>query len=235
LEFAKVEGTLKLSCCSELKTLEVSNCKANEGVLEELLGSCHSLEKFSAMNLTINLVMLRNVCKQNGRSLQFLYMGECRGFGLDLNNIGLITRNCINLTSLTLFDLKMSEEAVDNLMNFLNPNIESLSFGNGHVVKDSPFETLFKRFKNIKNIGIKSCRISNLTVTHTVNYLKGTLLALLLEAENISCEKLQDLKSMQQLSTLVCRRLKHHGARSEEIKNLREVLINVRTIHISSV
>lgn len=235
LEFAKVEGTLNLSGCSELKTLEVSNCKANEGVLEELLGSCHSLEKFSAMNLTINLVMLRNVCKQNGRSLQFLYMGECRGFGLDLNNIGLITRNCINLTSLTLFNLKMSEEAVDNLMNFLNPNIESLSFGNGHVVKDSHVETLVERFKNIKNIGIKSCRISNLTVTHIVNYLKVTLLALLLEAENISCEKLQDLKSMQKLSTLVCRRLKHHGARSEEIKNLREVLTNVRTIHISSV
>ena len=234
LESAKLEGTLNLTGHSELKTLDISNCKANEGVLEELLGSCHSLEKLAMMKLTISPIMLRNVCEQNGRTLQFLNLKECKG--LPLNSIELITSNCTKLSSLYLLNVKISEDAVNDLLNFLNPNIECLSFGYGHVVQDSHVEILVKRFKKIKQLGIKSYGISNLTVDHIVNHLKETLLLLLLEAENISCEKLQDLKSMQQLQFLTGRRLRHnHGRRSEEIKRLRELLTNLKNVHISSV
>ena len=235
LGYAKLEGTLNLTGHSELNTLDISNCKANEGVLEELLGSCHSLEKIGMMNLTtISPMMLRNVCEQNGRTLQFLNMKDCKG--LPLNSIGLITSNCTQLSSLYLLNVKISEDAVNHLLNFLNPNIECLSFGYGHVVEDSHVEILVKRFKKIKQLGIKSRRISNLTVDHIVNNLKGTLRLLHLEAENIFCEKLQDLKAMKQLQFLTGRRLRHNdGRRSEEIKRLRELLTNVKVIHISSV
>ena len=236
LGYAKLEGTLNLTGHSELKTLDISNCKANEGVLEELLGSCHSLEKIGMMNLTtISPIMLKIVCEQNGRTLQFLNMKDCKGL-FPLNAIELITSNCTQLSSLYLLNVKISEDAVNHLLNFLNPNIECLSFGYGHVVEDSHVEILVKRFKKIKQLGIKSRRISNLTVDHIVNNLKGTLRLLHLEAENIFCEKLQDLKAMKQLQFLTGRRLRHNdGRRSEEIKRLRELLTNVKDIHISSV
>ena len=232
---ANLEGTLNLTGHSELKTLDISNCKANEGVLEELLGSCHSLEKIGMMNLaTIRPIMLRNLCEQNGRTLQFLNMKDCKGF--PLNAIELITSNCTQLSSLYLLNVKISKDEVNHLLNFLNPNIECLSFGYGHVVEDSHVEILVKRFKKIKQLGIKSWRISNLTVDYIVNHLNGTLRLLHLEAENISCEKLQDLKSMKQLQFLTGRRLRHNdGRRSVEIKRLRELLTNVKDIHISSV
>ena len=50
LQLAKVEDTLNLRCHSELKGLDISNCQANDGVLEELIGSCQYLEKIVAMN-----------------------------------------------------------------------------------------------------------------------------------------------------------------------------------------
>ena len=222
LESAKVEGNLNLRGHSELEVLEISNCEASDGVLEELIGSCHSLEQISTLNLTITSVMLRNICEQNGRTLQLLSMNHCRG--LPSNSIELIISNCIRLTKLNIFDVEISENAVNDLMNFLNPNIETLTFGFGDVVKDLHVETLVKRFKRIKHLGIKSCGISNLTITHIVNHLKESLIRLHLEAEYIFCAKLHDLKSMQRLEYLACARLSYHGTRSEEIKSLHDML-----------
>ena len=235
LESAKVKGTLNLRGHSELKVLDVSNCEANDGVLEELIGSCHSLEEIGTMNLTVTSVMLRNICEQNGRTLQLLSMNHCRG--LPSNSIELIISYCMRLTKLNLFDVEIPENAVNDLMNFLNPNIETLTFGFGDVVKDSHVETLVKRFKKIKHLGIKSCGISNLTITHIVNHLKESLMRLHLEAEYIFCAKLHDLKSMQRLEYLACARLSYHGRRSEEIKRLRDLLTNaclcLKTIRIT--
>ena len=229
LQFAKVEDTLNLRCHSELKQLEISNCQANDGVLEEIIRSCQHLEKIAAMNLTITSEMLRKICEQNGRTLQFLNIG-CSV--LPSYSIELIVSNCIRLTSLNLFDVKISASEVNHLMNFLNPNIEKLAFGLGDVVKDSHVETLVKRFNKIIHLGISSCRISDLTITHIVQYFKGSLLKLHLQAENISCAKLHDLKSMQRLEYLSCLRLRYHGRKSEEIKRLHDLLTNVKRIHI---
>ena len=230
LEFAKVEGTLNLRGHSEIKVLRISNCQANDGVLEELIGSCQYLEKISTMNLTITSGMLRKICMQNGRTLQFLNMDRCSM--LPSYTIEQIVSNCIRLTSLNIWDVKISESEVNHLVNFLNPNIEKLGFGFGDVVKDSHVETLVKRFKKIIHLGIKSCGISDLTVTHIVQYFKGSLLKLHLQAENISCAKLHDLKSMQRLEYLSCLRLRYHGGKSEEIKRLHDLLTNIKRIHI---
>ena len=128
---------------------------------------------------------------------------DCKGL-FPLNAIELITSNCTQLSSLYILNVKISEDAVNHLLNFLNPNIECLSFGYGHVVEDSHVEILVKRFKKIKQLGIKSRRISNLTVDHIVNNLKGTLRLLHLEAENIFCEKLKlDFSNYLHISIVV--------------------------------
>ena len=54
-------------------------CKANYKVIEELLSSCQSLQKLSLAKLTLNFEMIKNLCLQNGSTLQtlgqfFLYL-----------------------------------------------------------------------------------------------------------------------------------------------------------------
>ena len=231
LHNAEVEGTLNLNEHSTLETLDISGCKANEGVLEELLGSCHSLEKFAMMNLAVSSGMITNICEQNGTTLVALNMGQCRE--VPLNSIELIINNCARLKSLNLYNVRISETAVNDLMNFLNPNIESLCFGFRHVVKDSHVEILLKRCKKIKHLGIISCGISNMSVTHIVNHLKETLSRLDLSAQHISSGKLDDLKSMQRLKFLKCLYIRYNGRRSAEVNRLRILLPNVRQWHLS--
>ena len=73
LQLAKVEDTLNLRCHSELKGLDISNCQANDGVLEELIRSCQYLEKIVAMNLTITSEVLRKICKQTLVAVCYLH------------------------------------------------------------------------------------------------------------------------------------------------------------------
>ena len=47
-------------------------CKANYKVIEELLSSCLSLQKLSLAKLTLNFEMIKNLCLQNGSTLQTL-------------------------------------------------------------------------------------------------------------------------------------------------------------------
>ena len=229
LHNAELEGSLNFSNNSELITLDISDCKANEGVLEELVGSCHSLEKFAMMDLVAGSLMLRNICEQNGTTLKALNMGQCRG--LPLNSINLITNNCIGLTSLNLRNVQISENAVNDLMELLNPNIVSLSFGFRNLVKDIHVETLLKRCKKIRHLGLKSFSISNLVITHIVDHAKETLVSLFLEVRHIYCSKLRDLRRMRKLKSLFCGGLKYNGGRHEEIQRLHNLLPNVRIRH----
>ena len=63
---------------SQLKYLDLrlfdrdAICKANYKVIEELLSSCQSLQKLSLAHLTLNFEMIKNLCLQNGSTLQTL-------------------------------------------------------------------------------------------------------------------------------------------------------------------
>ena len=229
LHDAELKGSLNFDSHSELITLDISDCKANEGVLEELVGSCHSLEKFATMNLVAGSLMLRNICEQNGRTLKALNMGQCRG--LPLNSINLITNNCTGLTSLNLRNVQITANGVNDLVEFLSPNIVSLSFGFRDVVKDIHIDTLLKRCKKIRHLGLKSFVISNLAITHIVDHAKETLVSLFLEVRHIYCSKLLDLRQMRKLKNLFCGGLKYNGGRYEEIQRLHNFLPNVRIRH----
>ena len=62
----------------------LSRCKASKGVLEELIGSCHYLQKLSTNRI------VDSVFQQNGEILQTLELG--RLILIDMKIIKLITR-----------------------------------------------------------------------------------------------------------------------------------------------
>ena len=59
---AELLGNLSLCETSKhLKYLDLNFCKANDGVLSELISSCQSLEKLSMKNLTLNAKLINKI------------------------------------------------------------------------------------------------------------------------------------------------------------------------------
>jgi hypothetical protein len=69
--------------------------------LEDLLASCHSLEKLAMANLPnkanlrISAKIINIICYQNGSTLKSLDLSSCKG--LNLESIQTITNNCLEL------------------------------------------------------------------------------------------------------------------------------------------
>jgi hypothetical protein len=58
---ADLIGNMNLNQKSPLKYLDLNFCKANDGVLNNLISACDSLEKLSLRNLTLNGKMIKAI------------------------------------------------------------------------------------------------------------------------------------------------------------------------------
>ena len=112
---AKLTGTLSLKKSSQLKYLDLSNCNADTKVLEELLASCHSLEKLSLYKLVVTSKIIKSVCSQNGQTLKILVLSQC--LELKLEDIRQIIDNCYELTDINFDVTYLPKEATDYLAN----------------------------------------------------------------------------------------------------------------------
>ena len=87
---------LCLDKTSSLKYLDLKYCDAHFLFFEEILASCHFLQKLSMDSIRegkwITPKMINSTCYQNGRTLQTLNLSACKG--LDLESIQKITKNC---------------------------------------------------------------------------------------------------------------------------------------------
>jgi len=72
LNEAKLVGTLKLKNESQLTHLDLSGCSAMSHVFQELLKSCHYLQKLS-FTQPLNFETLSTLTSQNGKTLEVLY------------------------------------------------------------------------------------------------------------------------------------------------------------------
>ena len=71
LHNAILEGErLNLNIKSKLKYLDLSDCQASDVVLEELLASCHLLQKLSLNMMNVNNKMIKTLSMQNGQTLK---------------------------------------------------------------------------------------------------------------------------------------------------------------------
>ena len=62
LDRVKLKGKLELTGCSQLKGLFIHDCKARDGVFEDLLASCHSLKMLYLFRLVLNSSMINSIC-----------------------------------------------------------------------------------------------------------------------------------------------------------------------------
>ena len=99
LNNAILEGDSYFLSISKLRYLDLSNTTADFGVLEDLVGSCQSLEKLSLDGSTINSNILTRVCLNNGQSLVVLDLSGYQGLH---DTIKILVDNCVNLSELNL-------------------------------------------------------------------------------------------------------------------------------------
>lgn len=85
----------------------------------ELLTSCHSLEKFSMRSLMIFPKIVENLFHQNGKTLQVLSLYGCKGFSLE--SIKLIVNNCLNLKEINFSHTDLQRDELDYLASNLTP------------------------------------------------------------------------------------------------------------------
>ena len=229
LQHARLEGNIRLKKPTSLKSLDISNCDANQGVLDEILASCYSLEKLCLIDFNLESININDMTALNGQTLQVLNMINCRGLNLD--RIKPLIDNCVQLKELNVRDRANSKtifphitkEAVDYLIKNLTPNIEQLSLGNlDYLIGDNEIKILVGRCKNLNSLYLRKTNIGNDSMMAIVNHLKDTLVNLSVEETYISSFSLRELKSISKLKILKC-----NGKDTDDLDHLRKLLPNV--------
>ena len=139
LQGANVDGNLYLPEVTQLKYLNLSYCKANPGVLEDLTISCHHLEKLSLQDFKINPRFLKCLI-QNGQTLRVLDLSWCTGFTIE--SIKLITTYCTKLKDVNFYYTNLEPDSIKYLCNNLTSEVEKLSLGYLESVRDDHIKDL---------------------------------------------------------------------------------------------
>ena len=110
----EIDGCVKLNKTSKLAYLSLFCCNldASKNFYHEILNSCCSLKSLtmSGMKHSLNIV-LQNLCKRNGQTLEHLDLGECKW--ISKNSIEMILKYCTQLTTITLWGSNMSQNSMD--------------------------------------------------------------------------------------------------------------------------
>ena len=178
LAFSEIRGGLILfengesmsSGKYKVKYLNLANCAANYGVIEELIASCQSLEKLSLKNMgamgSNKITMRRYVIPKTLNNLNPQKLKT-----LDLSSLNGIDHQCIQhilksetLTEISFRDIKKLgyfKEWIEYVVNNLPINLEKISLGglesleNEHVIK------LVKKHKNLKQLELHGSPVEN--------------------------------------------------------------------------
>ena len=194
-----------LSFIGSLRYLDLKHCEADVKTFEEILASCHRLQKLSMASITqskpLTSNMIRSICYQNGHCLQTLNLSYC--IGLDLDSIMEITKNCIGLKNIDLFATQLSKDSISFLVNNLTPQLETLSLGNLSNLKDQHVKALVNRCNKLSVVNFQNTKITNDSLTYIIKHLQHTLEKLnVFMCNDITYAKLTELKSMPKLKVL---------------------------------
>jgi hypothetical protein len=188
---------------SSLKYLDLKYCDAHFLFFEEILASCHSLQKLSMASIRegkwITSKMIRSICYQNGRTLQTLNFGAC--CGLDLESIQNITKNCVGLKNVNLKSTGLSKESINFLVHNLTPEVEKLNLGRLLNLKDEHVKFLVARCNKLSVLNLQNTTITNDSLTHIIENLQHTLEKLHV-CDGITYSKVTELKFMPKLRVL---------------------------------
>ena len=204
LQHATLEGNLRLEKRTLLKCLDISNCRSNQGVKEQVLASCYSLEKLCLIESRLESINMNDLTAQNGQTLQILNMINCKGL-LDLDKMKPLIDNCVQLKELNLRDVRITKEAIAYLVTNLTPDIEGLSLsGLGHLIGDNEIKILVSRCKNLSSLDLKHTGIGDDSLRAIIKNLQETLENLNVADTSISSQSLEQLDECQLLMILKC-------------------------------
>ena len=180
-----------------------TQCSVSE---EELLLSCHSLQKLSMNSVTHT--QITTICNQNGKTLQILDLNGCKIAGsweLKLQPIQVIVRNCTNLKEVNFDSTILSDEAIEYLVENITPSIELLSLNYVEGLYDDHIEILVNRCRELKTLNLAhTLAITSGSLNAIIENLKPSLERLdISEARLIDPVNLLDLRAMPKLQILI--------------------------------
>ena len=229
LRSSYIHGILKLNRPTQLQYLDLTKTKSSsDEVLDELLGSCYSLQKLSVKHSKISLV--NKICQQNWKSLKVLNF-EKRGLeSLDMESIKLAVKSCAEIKELNLAGIDLSEDAINVLVNNLTPKIEKLNLSwigrfwlRPGGVNDEQIKTLVDRCKKITSLNLRNCAISDNSITSIIGNLQSLEELDVTRCKKLSYNKLLELKLLPKLKLLNCLDAGDYDYRGMETKLKREM------------
>ena len=221
----QVDGNLGLDQASSLIYLKVQQPKRGhftkfsvleeytlfnkiKKVLEELLSSCHSLQKLSMNSVTLHFDEVYTICNQNGRTLQILNLSGCQIVGsweFELKLVQTIVRSCTNLKEVNFDSTNLAEEAIQYLVENITPSIELLSLNYVVCVSDEHIKILVNRCHQLKTLNLAhTFAISTGSLNAIIENLKPSLERLDVSGTQlINPMNLLDLRAMPKLQILI--------------------------------
>jgi hypothetical protein len=232
--FMGSEGDLRLDKSSSLIYLDLKYCEANSEIFEEILASCHSLQKlsmaskgqtysnvFGQTNYRLTSNMIRSICYQNGHTLQTLNLRSCSG--LDLESIQKITKNCVELKNIDFASTELSKDSINFLVTNLNLHVEKIDLGCLMNFTDEHLKALVTRCNKLSVLNLLNTSISNDSLTHIIENLQQTLEKLdIYLCDDVTYAKLTKLKSMPKLKDL------NYMVNASQIEDLKKLMPFVR-------
>ena len=133
------------------------------------------MRKLTKLFLSSN--MIKNICSQNGQTLQVLNLENClkTGRSLSTDEVQFITEKCVDLRELNFNNTGLFYGGVDILTNNLTPLIQKVSLRGCPVVEDWDIDVLVKRCNQICYLDLKETAITSNCIPEIIKNLKNSL------------------------------------------------------------
>ena len=216
---------------SQMIHLDLTHCNIKHCVLRVLLTACHSLKKLTLQNLLLTHYMFKRICNQNGQTLETLDLTFTRSspFEFKSRDMRLIVKNCIRLKEVDFSGCRLSENCMILLVDNLSPNVEKVGLGAfGTDTEDKHIVALVSRCNKITSLNLAfRDDLTDISLTSIMKNLKFTLEELDIgRCENITYEKLLEMRSMPKLEALNYSTYMHLGDYEELKKTLPQLTNN---------
>ena len=231
----QLKGSIHLRKTSGLQELSLDECQMKNQVLEEFLGSCHSLKKLTLRGIDVSNVNTKNLKKfvlQNRKTLQVLDLRPTKR--LDLESIQIIIKNLNELKEFNLHSYRyyllswnrkkyfaedvLSEESINYIANNLTEKVEKLNLGYQRFVKDAHVMKLIPSCKRLTELNLRGTSISPNSLTCIIENLKHSLVMIRLCNTNLNFDELAELAAMPKLKVLNCSHLLYKTGPIEALK-----------------
>ena len=181
-QIGQINGKSLKCNSSQLKCLDLSFCQSSRQVFDDLLSSCHSLEKLSLVSqchIMLNKDLVKTMCHQFGATLQVLNVSNCYRPNMeimDLEMIQLLIDSFSQLKEVDFGNTYLSEESLDYVCNNLSENVLKLGLCNQDKLMDKHITALVNRCNKLTSLDLENCcSISNISMTNIIESLKSSL------------------------------------------------------------